>query len=92
MTSSFSQHNDIIYGGTDTVSATRLVGDSPGGRLPLTGDMLLNEPSGNLFGLTQNVGMGWDPAHGYPKVKSPFRRGKIRRSGGNKRKGVMDAR
>ena len=62
MTSSFSQHNDIIYGGTDTVSATRLVGDSPGGRLPLTGDMLLNEPSGNLFGLTQNVGMGWDPA------------------------------
>jgi putative YjhG/YagF family dehydratase len=24
--------------------------------------MLLNEPSGNLFGLTQNVGMGWLPA------------------------------
>src|SRR5260221_8322455 len=23
--------------------------------------MLLNEPSGNLFGLTQNVGMGWLP-------------------------------
>jgi putative YjhG/YagF family dehydratase len=25
--------------------------------------MLLNQPSGNLFGLSQNVGMGWDPAH-----------------------------
>jgi putative YjhG/YagF family dehydratase len=24
--------------------------------------MLLNEPSGNLFGLTQNAGMGWSPA------------------------------
>ena len=34
----------------------------PAGSLPLTEDMLLNSPSGNLFGLTQNVGMGWDPA------------------------------
>jgi len=25
--------------------------------------MLLNQPSGNLFGLSMNVGMGWDPAH-----------------------------
>ena len=25
--------------------------------------MLLTQPSGNLFGLTQNAGMGWDPAH-----------------------------
>jgi putative YjhG/YagF family dehydratase len=24
--------------------------------------MLLTEPSGNLFGLTQNAGMGWDPS------------------------------
>jgi len=24
--------------------------------------MLLSEPSGNLFGLSQNAGMGWDPA------------------------------
>jgi putative YjhG/YagF family dehydratase len=34
----------------------------PPGRLPLTAEMLLNEPSGNLFGLTQNAGMGWNPA------------------------------
>jgi putative YjhG/YagF family dehydratase len=33
----------------------------PAGALPLTPDMLLTEPSGNLFGLSQNAGMGWDP-------------------------------
>jgi len=32
------------------------------GALPLTGEMLLNSPSGDLFGLAQNVGMGWSPA------------------------------
>jgi putative YjhG/YagF family dehydratase len=29
--------------------------------LPLTSEMLLHEPSGNLFGMTQDVGMGWSP-------------------------------
>ncbi len=33
----------------------------PAGSLPLTPDMLLNSPSGDLFGMTQNVGMGWKP-------------------------------
>jgi putative YjhG/YagF family dehydratase len=32
----------------------------PSGALPLTPAMLLNEPSGNLFGLSQNAGMGWE--------------------------------
>ena len=35
----------------------------PSGALPITAEMLLAQPSGNLFGLSQNVGMGWDPAH-----------------------------
>ena len=34
----------------------------PVGKLPLTEDMLRNRPSGDLFGLTQNAGMGWNPA------------------------------
>src|SRR5690349_6182540 len=34
----------------------------PQGALPLTEDLLLNAPSGDLFGWTQNAGMGWDPA------------------------------
>ena len=33
----------------------------PEGALPITPEMLLTQPSGNLFGLTQNAGMGWDP-------------------------------
>src|SRR5271154_3335325 len=34
----------------------------PEGSLPITAEMLLSEPSGNLFGLTQDAGMGWEPA------------------------------
>jgi putative YjhG/YagF family dehydratase len=38
---------------------TRAAG--PAGQLPLTDEMLLNSPSGDLFGMTQSAGMGWDP-------------------------------
>jgi putative YjhG/YagF family dehydratase len=31
----------------------------PSGRIPLTADDLLHRPSGDIFGLTQNAGMGW---------------------------------
>ena len=34
----------------------------PAGSLPLTDDMLRNWSSGDLFGLSQNAGMGWSPA------------------------------
>jgi putative YjhG/YagF family dehydratase len=37
-------------------------GDGPQGALPLDPEMLRTAPSGDLFGLTQNAGMGWDPA------------------------------
>ena len=49
---------------TDDVNLLRVTTHAPGpsGVLPLTAEMLLTEPSGNLFGLTQNAGMGWDPA------------------------------
>lgn len=33
----------------------------PQGQLPITPEMLLHQPSGNLFGLSMDVGMGWDP-------------------------------
>ena len=33
----------------------------PSGNLPLTAEMLLERPSGDLFGLSQNAGMGWNP-------------------------------
>src|SRR2546428_11778459 len=53
---------DAVLGSASAVAAGRLAGEGPAGRLPLTPDMLREEPSGNLFGLTQNVGMGWSPA------------------------------
>src|SRR5437764_5376869 len=37
-------------------------GTGPAGRLPLTAEMLRDSPSGDLFGLTQNAGMGWEPS------------------------------
>ncbi len=39
----------------------RTAAPGPQGRLPLTPQMLLTWPSGDLFGLSHNVGMGWDP-------------------------------
>ncbi len=45
------------YGQTVWDVATR--GEGPPGRLPLTERSLRQLPSGDLFGLTQNVAMGW---------------------------------
>jgi len=35
--------------------------EGPAGRLPLTAEWLRQAPSGDIFGWTQNVGMGWRP-------------------------------
>lgn len=55
-----SSLNDIL-GFDNDIGSNRTVGQGRDGKLPLTEDMLLNEPSGNLFGLTLNVAMGWNP-------------------------------
>ena len=34
----------------------------PVGSLPLTAEMLRSRPSGDVFGWTQNAGMGWEPS------------------------------
>src|SRR6266545_8296326 len=46
---------------TPDIYQIRTKASGPAGSLPLTEEMLLNRPSGDLFGLTQNAGMGWDP-------------------------------
>ncbi|WP_345785634.1 YjhG/YagF family D-xylonate dehydratase [Pelagicoccus sp. SDUM812003] len=38
---------------------TRTTGEGPSGKLPVTEEQLRESPSGDLFGLTQNAGMGW---------------------------------
>lgn len=48
-----------ILGDEAPLLASRTSGEGPAGRLPITDQMLRDEPSGNLFGLTQNAGMGW---------------------------------
>jgi xylonate dehydratase len=49
--------------GTRNAETYQIHTHAPGveGALPLTEKMLLEAPSGDLFGLTQNVGMGWNP-------------------------------
>jgi len=41
---------------------TKTHAPGPEGALPITPEMLLTQPSGNLFGLSQNAGMGWEAA------------------------------
>ncbi|WP_342825370.1 YjhG/YagF family D-xylonate dehydratase [Candidatus Lucifugimonas marina] len=36
--------------------------DGPKGTVPFTAEFLIEEPSGNHFGMTQNAGMGWNPS------------------------------
>ena len=58
-------------------------GPGPQGRLPLTAEMLLESPSGDIFGLTQNAGMGWDPRElGRPQFLMLSTQGGIRAADG----------
>lgn len=50
----FSNENHAIY-----KAATHAEG--PKGKLPLTPSLLKESPSGNIFGMTINAGMGWNP-------------------------------
>ena len=40
--------------------AVQTTADGPIGALPFTPEMLLERPSGDVFGLSQNAGMGWN--------------------------------
>mgnify|MGYP003338343090 FL=1 len=52
--------NELL--GSERIYQIRTKASGPAGNLPLDADMLLHQPSGNLFGWTQNAGMGWNPA------------------------------
>ena len=53
--------DSIVESGDTSLFDVRSKGPGPSGSLPLTSQMLLERPSGDLFGLTQDAGMGWDP-------------------------------
>src|SRR5512140_2558859 len=53
--------DDLLNPSNAALYAVQTRGAGPAGRLPLTADMLLNRPSGDIFGLTMDAGMGWAP-------------------------------
>jgi putative YjhG/YagF family dehydratase len=52
---------ELFDSGSAEIYRIQTHADGPAGSLPLTEEMLLQQPSGDVFGLTQNVGMGWNP-------------------------------
>ena len=53
---------DILDSSDSSIYDIRSKSPGPAGALPITPEMLLHRPSGDLFGLSQDAGMGWDPA------------------------------
>ena len=51
----------LVDSGDERLYDVRTRAPGPAGSLPLSSEMLLNRPSGDLFGLSQDAGMGWDP-------------------------------
>jgi xylonate dehydratase len=51
--------NAILDSADPSVYQVTTKANGPAGSLPLTDEMLQDWPSGDLFGLTQNAGMGW---------------------------------
>lgn len=58
----FPDSSSILTSNDPSIFDSRSRGQGPSGLLPLTPELLKSSPSGNLFGWTQNAGMGWDPA------------------------------
>lgn len=50
---------EVVEGGKESIYAIQTKAAGPSGRLPLSAEMLREWPSGDLFGMSQNAGMGW---------------------------------
>lgn len=61
--SSSSVHIAVSVDSTDPdIYAIQTHAPGPAGALPIDEEFLLTAPSGHIFGLTQDAGMGWNPA------------------------------
>ncbi len=58
---SASTVSELLDSHDDRIFAVQTKARGPSGALPLTDEMLRTWSSGDLFGLTQNAGMGWSP-------------------------------
>ncbi|GMV80389.1 MAG: hypothetical protein AMXMBFR7_15730 [Planctomycetota bacterium] len=54
--------SEVLDDAGEALYAVQTHAHGPAGKLPLTDEMLRNWASGDLFGLSQDAGMGWDPA------------------------------
>lgn len=54
--------NPVFDSGNEKIYRLRTTAPGPQGKLPLDGPQLAAMASGELFGWTQNAGMGWNPA------------------------------
>jgi putative YjhG/YagF family dehydratase len=73
---------EIVDSGPGVLEVTSAA-PGPRGSLPLTADMLRDSPSGDIFGLTQNAGMGWDPRElGRPQYLMLSTQGGVRAADG----------
>jgi putative YjhG/YagF family dehydratase len=83
MAVSHNEFENIVGGTTTELLDIQTHAPGPQGSLPLTGDMLLDAPSGNIFALSQNAGMGWEPRElGRPQYLLLSTQGGIRASDG----------
>jgi putative YjhG/YagF family dehydratase len=51
----------VLGRATDDIFDIRTSSHGPQGRMPMSEEMLLNWASGDIFGMSQNAGMGWNP-------------------------------
>jgi len=61
MTDAPQRLDELLSCRADGVWDVQTQSAGPAGSLPLSDEMLRDWPSGDLFGLTQNAGMGWSP-------------------------------
>lgn len=52
----------IISSNDDSIYDLETSASGPEGHLPLTEEMLINMPSGHIFGMTEDAGMRWPPS------------------------------
>src|SRR5579864_9143821 len=55
-------HPNVFDSNSPEIYRIQTHGAGPAGSLPLTEEQLRHSPSGDIFGMTQNAGMGWNPA------------------------------
>jgi putative YjhG/YagF family dehydratase len=74
---------EILDGGDESLYDVHTTAPGPGGSLPITPEMLRRLPSGDLFGWSQDVGMGLHPRLlGGPEVLILSTHGGVRRPDG----------